>query len=345
MNFINIFGPIKTLNNCWMIRAGHGAKQVQGFKDKNLVAIGWERAGDFSKLSDRQSLIAHIAGNYPDNSYHQNRAAAGQIFRFLHEIRTGDAVLTYDSMKRIYLLGKVASSPAYDKTLLDGLHTYRKVIWCGEIDRDRLSTATKNSLGGIMTLFKLPSNASAEIYALASGSILTLDSETEIEEDDETDLLKETQEKAFEFIKDKISRLDWEQMQVLVAEILVAMGYKTRISPQGPDRGKDIIASPDGFGFEQPRIIVEVKRRKDAMGAPEIRSFLGGRHKDDKGLYVSTGGFTAQAQYEAERAPIPLTLLDLNDLVRAFIDNYETMRMEGKALIPLTKIFWPSDPS
>lgn len=79
------------------------------------------------------------------------------------------------------------------------------------------------------------------------------------------------------------------------------MGYKTRISPQGSDRAKDIIASPDGFGFEQPRIVVEVKHRKETMGAPEIRSFLGGRHKDDKGLYVSTGGFTTQARYEAEK--------------------------------------------
>ena len=120
-------------------------------------------------------------------------------------------------------------------------------------------------------------------------------------------------------------------------------GYKTRISPQGSDRGKDIIASPDGFGFEPPRIVVEVKHRKEAMGAPEIRSFLGGRHKDDKGLYVSTGGFTTQARYEAERASIPLTLLDLNDLVMAFIENYENMRMSSRTLIPLAKIYWPLD--
>jgi restriction system protein len=47
-------------------------------------------------------------------------------------------------------------------------------------------------------------------------------------------------------------------MQQLVAGILRAMGYKTQISPPGVDRGKDIVASPDGFGFEHPRIVVEV---------------------------------------------------------------------------------------
>ena len=36
-----------------------------------------------------------------------------------------------------------------------------------------------------------------------------------------------------------------------------------------------------------------------AMGAQEIRSFLCGRHPGDKGLYVSTGGFSKDAHYEA----------------------------------------------
>jgi restriction system protein len=73
------------------------------------------------------------------------------------------------------------------------------------------------------------------------------------------------------------------------------MGYKTLVSPAGADRGSDIIASPGGFGFEPPRIVIEVKHRTARMGSNDIRSFLGGRHKDDRGLYVSTGGFTKDA--------------------------------------------------
>ena len=87
---------------------------------------------------------------------------------------------------------------------------------------------------------------------------------------------------------------------------------------------------------------MEVKHRPGSqMGAPEIRSFLGGRHKDDKGLYVSTGGFSKDARYEADRASIPLTLMDLDDLVEAILDHYEQMDMDAKQLIPLRKIYWP----
>jgi len=39
-----------------------------------------------------------------------------------------------------------------------------------------------------------------------------------------------TFKQGIEFIKDKVNELDWEEMQELVAGLLRAMGYKTRIS-------------------------------------------------------------------------------------------------------------------
>lgn len=38
--------------------------------------------------------------------------------------------------------------------------------------------------------------------------------------------------------------------------------------------GKDIVASPDGFGFEHPRIVVEVKYRKERWTAKKYMAFL-----------------------------------------------------------------------
>ena len=126
-----------------------------------------------------------------------------------------------------------------------------------------------------------------------------------------------------------------------MAALLRSLGYRTIVSSAGPDRGRDILASRDGFGFEPPRIVVEVKHRRGAMGAPEVRSFLGGRHSDDRGLYVSTGGFTREAQYEAERATTVTHLMNLDDLARALIDQYEKLDTRGRALLPLTRIYWP----
>jgi restriction system protein len=194
---------------------------------------------------------------------------------------------------------------------------------------------------------RFPQKAEEEFDALISGGAATADQPEDFASSDaETNIesiLKDVQSRAKEFIKDKIVDLDWEEMQQLMAGLLRAMGYKTRISPQGSDRGKDIVASPDGLGLEQPRIVVEVKHRStQSMGSQDIRGFLGGRHKDDRGLYVSTGGFSKDAKYEADRASIPLTLIDIDDLVELVVEYYERLDLATRTLLPLTKVYWPS---
>lgn len=77
------------------------------------------------------------------------------------------------------------------------------------------------------------------------------------------------------------------------------------------------------------------------MGAPDIRSFLGGRHPQDKGLYVSTGGFSKDAYYEAERANIPLSLMTIDDLVETLVEHYDSLDTETRQLVPLKRIYWP----
>jgi restriction system protein len=130
-------------------------------------------------------------------------------------------------------------------------------------------------------------------------------------------------------------------MQDLVAGVLRTMGYRTTTAKPGPDRGVDIFASPDGLGLQEPRIFVEVKHRTQAMGSKEIRAFLGGRKKGDKCLYVSTGGFTKDAHYEAERADIATTLINLQRLRELVVERYDSLDAETRALVPLKRLYWP----
>lgn len=224
-----------------------------------------------------------------------------------------------------------------------------------EVHRDHLSQRAKNSLGSTLTVFTLPDDVAQELIRLASGALDETTpiasmieqkhaiSDAEIKSAALTaDPLDDIDNIARERIKDKLTSLVWDEMQELVAGILRAMGYKTQVAPPGPDRGKDIIASPDGFGFEHPRIVVEVKHRVGQMDSKAIRSFLGGRHPDDRGLYVSTGGFTKDAHYEADRAAVPLTLWTMDTLVRALVDHYDKTDAETKRLVPLKRLYVPA---
>ena len=213
--------------------------------------------------------------------------------------------------------------------------------WTGEVSRDALSVDSRNSLGAIQAFFEVNKDVMGEIVSLLKGG---KPKETPTEESADLDRIREdTVNRSHEFIKDRIQELDWEDAQELVAGILRAMGYKTRVSPRGADLGKDIVASPDGLGLEQPRIRVEVKHRpRQAIGAPDIRSFIGALRTGDKGLYVSTGGFSTEARYEAERATIPITLVDLTELVKLLIQHYENADLTTRALVPLIRVYWPT---
>lgn len=331
----------------WMVRAGEAGFRFEDFKDGSLVSIGWPELGDFNHLKTRDDFIAAVTKIYPSARKGQISTSSGQTFRFKQEIRSGDLVVTYDRSERSYLVGTVVGEYEFAPQISGDQPNIRRVQWKGTVLRDSLSVSARNSLGAISTLFLVPAEVSKEIQTNLFGRSANLRDHESITVsagiDEQVDeLYKDIQYKGFEFIKDKVNELDWEEMQELVAGLLRAMGYKTRISPSGSDRGKDIVASPDGLGFEDPRIVVEVKHRNAAMGSHEIRSFLGGRHENDKGLYVSTGGFTKEARYEAERARIPVTLLDLDDLVKSLLEHYEQIDLDMQRLIPLRKVYWPT---
>lgn len=326
-----------------MVRSG-GGKRYDDFRDLNAVGIGWpEMAEVAAQGADRKALAATYLKANPEANQQAVQAAVSQVHRFVNEIQQGDLVVTYSPTTRRYLVGTVAGNSSYfaDRTDIS-MDLSRSVDWSPkEVDRDNLSIATRNTLGSIMTVFKLPDTASQEVAALSLGG-----SPPRPEPGDDPgieDPLRNVEAQAFERIKDQVNQLDWQDMQELVAGILRAMNYKTQVSPPGSDLGRDILASPDGFGFEQPRIVVEVKHRKGTIGSQEVRSFVGGRHKDDRGLYVSTGGFTKDARYEADRSSVPLTLWTLDELTKALLDNYEQTDSRTRALVTLRTFYAPAD--
>lgn len=326
----------------WMVRS-EGGSLYDAFREQGVVAIGGPLAAYAKPGIERKQLIDHFRTAEPQARYGTLLTGASQVWRFVNEIQAGYWVVTYSPANRTYLLGTVAGPSEFRADRADhGMGLVRPVTWQPrELLRDDLSTASKNSLGSTLTLFLVPEAAMKDVLAARAGK-----GSTPLEEvgadSDIADPLADIDAQALERIKDRVSELDWDDMQQLVAGILRAMGYKTQVSPPGADRGKDIVASPDGFGFEHPRIVVEVKHRRGAMGSQDIRSFLGGRHKDDRGLYVSTGGFSKDAQYEADRASIPLALWTLDHVVRALIEHYDATDAETKRVVPLKRLYWPA---
>lgn len=116
------------------------------------------------------------------------------------------------------------------------------------------------------------------------------------------------------------------------------VGY---VSPPGPDGGIDIIATTDPLGMKGPRIKVQVKRRADRIHADGVRAFMAVLASGDVGLFVSTGGFTRDAEDEARSQEIRrITLIDLKRLFDLWVEHYDKIEESARWLLPLKPIYY-----
>ena len=332
----------------WVVRAERGGIYAEYFLSQRVVTIGWGDVGPILPSDSNADIVKRCVAAYPGDSNGGHR-----VRRFVREMADGDSVVTYDNDNRIYHVGIIRSAAEHGALVHGGKHSgySRGVEWMGQVSRDALSPDARNRLGSLLTIFRVGPTTSQELRLLYMGGSAAVAAPDELpvaasdSDSDEVldthDILEEYLAKSDQFVEDQIARLDWSDLQELVAGILRAMGYRTTVSGRGPDRGVDIFASPDGLGLAEPRIFVEVKHRRGTIGSPALRSFLGGRHSGDRCLYVSTGGFTNEARYEADRSQIPLTLLTLPDLRELLVSNYENLDSETRALVPLKRVYWP----
>ena len=321
-----------------MIRAGRGGVYASDWLERGVIGIGWDFDGADIAAMNREQIRTAYSQAHPSDS--KGKVAAG----FAHDMTTGSTVVMYDPESRLYHLG-VITGHCIAVCDMDGVTYTRDVKWGDTAPRDVLLPSSKNSLGGIQTIFAVSDDVMADLMnavgdkSAASSSVSAID-DGDATNDEET--LAATYDNGIELIKDRVNQLDWEDMERLVAGLLKAMGYCARVMPKGPDGGRDVVASPDALGLESPRIVAEVKHRKGAMGAPAVRAFIGGLRAGDRGLYVSTGGFTKEARYEADRANIPVRLLDLDAFVRHYVEIYDKTDDDTRSIFPLTRIWWPA---
>lgn len=162
-----------------------------------------------------------------------------------------------------------------------------------------------------------------------------------------TTTLEEAEEAAWAEIRSYLANMPPYEFQELVGDLLRAMGYYVDwIAPPGADGGVDVIAYADPLGTAGPRVKVQVKRRSSKSSPDDIRAFLAVLGEQDSGLFVSTGGFTSEAQREARaQEKRRLVLVDDTRLVELWIEHYSSLDDTARQRLPLRPIHFlaPAD--
>jgi hypothetical protein len=120
--------PSSSKRRYWKINPGKGAKYWTDFKQRQMIAIGWDERVDLralqatSELELKQRLEAHPdKGDYPNRDH-----GAKQLWRFYHDMQVGDLVCTYGKSA---VLGWGVITGEYEHEPLQDMAHQRSVDW------------------------------------------------------------------------------------------------------------------------------------------------------------------------------------------------------------------------
>lgn len=325
----------------WMIRAGRGGVYAKSWVEAGIVGIGWDFDGANIASMTQDQLRQAYTSAHPDYSTGKIGQAISQTSKFAHDVAKGSTVVTYDPEERIYHIGKVVGD-CTAVTDIDGITYKRNVEWERVAPRDLLATSSRNSLGSLTTVFGISPEVAADLNRGAGAPEGSIASDEAVPDADDDEARFATYDDGIERIKDRALSLNWEEMEQLWQAFCSSMGYHADVSPEGTRRWtrRCGLARPSG-----PRVAAHHRRGQAPQGphgraaGPRVHRWAARGRSRALRLH---GGFTKEARYEADRANVPVRLLDLDGLIRLYVSVYDNADEETRSLLPLTRIWWPA---
>lgn len=294
----------------FVVRSDFG-RYTNAFKENNYVAIGW-----FDQLIDKSFTREQIKDLYrkvyhKDGSMRVNQNA-GQVYRFINDIKIDDIVITPYSDNRL-LVGKVTSEVYYEKDTTSRYYLRKKVEWfSNSLDRQILSIPLQNTLRSSLTVYTL-SNGN-EI--LKHYNLILNTKQKEIQEFN-----------IHETIKKKLLELDGFEFETLVSYLLQTIGFEKTDEKQGgvADGGIDFEGILNIYGMATINLQVQVKRyESNSIKWKDIAAFRGAMKKDYQGCFITLSKFDKKAIENAQdKDKVAINLIDGNKLIDIFISQYD----------------------
>lgn len=330
-----------TATTIWGVHAGRFGEADPLFK-RGRVALGWHDIDDLATIpANRDAFKERVRAAYPHDKPGAIPVAAGQLFRFVHEATVGDLVIWRSKSDRFIHIGRITDPYRYDPAESAAYPHQRQTEWLHAVQPSQVSQGALYEIGSAMSWFSVR-NYADEWRAMLGGGAPVKRGPIDDEVDATVPAVAEGIEQTTrDFILKELSRqLKGHPLSWFVAHLLERMGYRMRVSPEGPDGGVDIVAHRDELGFEPPIVRVQVKSGSGSIGQPDVSSLLGTLAHGEFGLLVTLGTFTAPARAFARSKP-NLRLVDVDALVELVLAHYETFDSRYKGLLPLKRVYVP----
>src|SRR5215207_2699550 len=166
----------------WVTRAGRFSEVDTLFLKKNVVALGWDQIGNLAAIGPNRELFkARYLETYADSKPGAVPLNAGQLFRFIHEMKPDDTVVYPSKRDRLIHIGIIQGEYRYSPSLDSRYPHMRSVKWVKEVPRTSFTQGALYEIGSAMSLFQVKTYADEFLAALA-GEIKPIE-QTETEDE------------------------------------------------------------------------------------------------------------------------------------------------------------------
>lgn len=316
--------------NVWGLHNEIG--QEENLINTKVISIGWKELGDLNKIKPRtrEEFNKHYDKSYPGNTRQSIAQSVGQLYRFIYEVKIGDYVVFPTKYNRMVNIGQVVGEYFYEEKEKKYVHK-RKVKWLKILPRKVFSQGALYEIGSFLTLFKIKTYYDEFISAVKNEKVKAKEESVLITSDA---IVENTKDYILKKLSKNYKGYDLEEV---VEDLLNAMGYKTKRSQRGGDRGKDIIAYKDEL---PPRIVVQVKSKDADISENVVQSLKGAMSEGDYGLFVTISNYTKNAKKYLEHMPI-IKSINGSELAELILKYYDDMSDKFKEVIKLKRVFIP----
>lgn len=336
----------------WLFRAGKSGQYEAKFLNDKKIYLTWDELDEnLSSFKEKRSLFDFLVEHYENQKRNTVRNWTGQIWPIANEMQIGGWVILPSKMKAAIHVGEITGEYKFDPKAENPFYHYRTVKWIAtDIPRSNFEQDLLYSLGAFMTVCRINRNeAEARIKAMSTNNWLPVKQATSktskgnldesgAELEAPSDLEQLSHDQLAKFI---IRKFKGHAMAQLIESILKAKGYTTYRSPEGADKGVDILAAMGAMGFGKPRLCVQVKTGDTPIDRPTLDQLIGAMQNfhAEQGLLVSWSGFKSTVDKEIPNQFFKVRLWGQKEIIEELLLNYDKLDEEMKVEIPIKRIW------
>jgi restriction system protein len=329
----------------WIHRGGRSGEFEEPFIEKSTVAIGWELQGDLGESTGWDDLSDRFRRSHPELSPGSIPQFTRMIWDFLVGYKQGDLIVMPRRGTQEFAVGRVTGPYIYNSNPKVGsLWHERQVEWLvSDIHKSAFPPDISRLLAPRRTIQRItPIGAHERILAVIQnpGAVTPQQDIPVVDDhiDGSADIESIGREQIAQFIEANYKTHDFS---ALVAQVLEAQGYKTFVSPPGPDGGVDILGGIGALGLDSPKLCVQVKSGNVSVDRMTLDQLIGTMQNfgAEQGLLVSWGGFKKSVRSVQSNQWFKVRLWDRDAFIDALLEVFDKLDEDLRSTLPFKQVW------